>query len=235
MEISFVQKYFIDLFKYLKSLVFVCIVTIILLFYFYHQPVSWTSSPKRLSRNEKVQKQRLDTLEAVCDKYRNNPEYNNDYVEKPGEEMRGKFTLEPKGKMVMCNTMKQGTTTWARIFLQLYLPKAVNWSKQSPQFSPFSVGYQVKLQQVQRKRFSKNKKNQIIKSLDKRDHQYFAFFVCRNPIEKLKSLYTYSLDLGRFRKGRTPQNFKDFITQSFSQSSPLSKLLSKPQPNLNST
>ena len=225
MEISFVQKYFIDLFRYLKYFVFVCLVTISLIFYLYHQPVSWTSSHKRLSRNEKVQKQRLDTLEAVCEKYRNNPEYNSNYVEKLGEKMKGKFTLEPRGKMVMCNTMKQGTTTWARIFLQLYLPKAFNWRKQSAQFSPFSVGYQVKLQQVQRKHFSKSKKNEIIKSLEKRDHQYFGFFVCRNPIEKLKSLYTYSLDLGRFKRGRTPKNFKDFIIQSFSQSSPLSKSL----------
>ena len=223
MEISLVQKYFKDFFNYLKCFIFVCIVTILLIFYFYQQPVSWTKSQKRLSRNEKVQKQRLATLEAVCEKYKNDLVFNTAYVEKPGEKMKGKFTLEPRGKMVMCNTMKQGTTTWARIFLQLYLPKAVNWSKQSPQFSPFSVGYQVKLQQVQRKRFSQQKKTEIIKSLESRDHKYFGFLVCRNPIEKLKSLYTYSLDLGRFRRGRTPKNFKDFITQSFSRSSPLSK------------
>ena len=139
--------------------------------------------------------------------------------------MHGKFTLEPKGKLVMCNTMKQGTTTWARIFLQLYLPRTVNWSKQSSKYSPFKVGYQVKLQQLQRNRFSRIKKTEIVKSLEERDHEYFAFFVCRNPVERLKSLYSYSLDLGRFKKGRTPTNFKDFIRQSFSNSSPLSKLL----------
>ena len=115
----------------------------ILIFYFYQQPVSWTKSQKKLSRNEKVQKQRLATLEAVCEKYKNDLEFNTVYVEKPGEKMKGKFTLEPRGKMVMCNTMKQGTTTWARIMLQLYLPQATNWDTESDKFSPFKVGYQV--------------------------------------------------------------------------------------------
>ena len=103
-------------------------------------------------------------------------------LRKQEEKMLWKFTLEPKGKLVMCNTMKQGKTTWARILLQLYLPRAVNWSKQSPKFSPFKVGYQVKLQQLQGKHFSKNKKTGIVKSLEERDHEYLAFFVCRNPI-----------------------------------------------------
>ena len=160
---------------------------------------------------------------AVCEKYRNYQTYLTEHVEKPGEKMHGKLKLEPKGKLVMCNTMKQGTTTWGWILLQLYLPRAVNWSKQSPKFSPFKVGYQVKLQQLQGKHFSKKKKTGIVKSLEQRDHKYLTFFVCRNPIERLKSLCSYSLDLGRFKRGRTPTNFKDFIKQSFSNSSALSK------------
>jgi hypothetical protein len=49
---------------------------------------------------------------------------------------------------------------------------------QSPKFSPFKVGYQVKLQQLQGKHFSKNQKTAIVKSLEEKDHEYFAFFVC---------------------------------------------------------
>ena len=109
-----------------------------------------------------------------------------------------------------------GTTTWARIFIQLYLPKAANWrAKKWQEYSPFSVGYQVKLRQLQNKIFSSSKKKSIIKSLVKEQHEYLAFFVCRNPIERLKSLYSYSLDLGRFKKGKKPKNFKNFIMMVF--------------------
>ena len=77
------------------------------------------------------------------------------------------------------------------------------------------MGYQVKLRELQTKLGVKKKKNTILKSLKNESHEYFAFFVCRNPIEKLKSLYSYSLDLNRFKKGEKPQNFRDFIVQVF--------------------
>ena len=64
---------------------------------------------------------------------------------------------------------------------------------------------------------------EILRSLEEADHEYFAFFVCRNPIERLKSLYSYSLDLGRFKKGQKPKNLKDFIMKVFAEKSQFGK------------
>ena len=125
--------------------------------------VQETSKVKAISA---VQRQRLDLVNKVCQSYRDDQNFKDLYVDKPGSKIRGKFTLEPKSKLVMCNVMKQGrelqcsgvwaavarlcyvagTTTWARIFIQLYLPNAANWrAKKWVEFSPFNVGYQVKL------------------------------------------------------------------------------------------
>ena len=109
-----------------------------------------------------------------------------------------------------------GTTTWARTFIQLYLPNAANWrASKWQQYSPFNVGYQVKLRELENKMYTNSRKQKILRSLDDPNHEYFAFFVCRNPIERLKSLYSYSLDLGRFKGGLKPKNLKDFILKVF--------------------
>ena len=59
-------------------------------------------------RRSSIQSRRLDLVKNVCDSYRSDPDLNRLYVENPGKESRGKFTLEPKSKLVMCNVMKQG-------------------------------------------------------------------------------------------------------------------------------
>ena len=61
-------------------------------------------------RRSSIQSRRLDLVKNVCDRYRSDPDLNRLYVENPGKESRGKFTLEPKSKLVMCNVMKQGDT-----------------------------------------------------------------------------------------------------------------------------
>ena len=61
-------------------------------------------------RRSSIQSRRLDLVKNVCDSYRSDPDLNRLYVENPGKESRGKFTLEPKSKLVMCNVMKQGKT-----------------------------------------------------------------------------------------------------------------------------
>ena len=55
-----------------------------------------------------VQRQRLDLVNKVCQSYRDDQNFKDLYVDKPGSKIRGKFTLEPKSKLVMCNVMKQG-------------------------------------------------------------------------------------------------------------------------------
>ena len=59
-------------------------------------------------RRSSIQSRRLNLVKNVCDGYRSDPDFNRLYVENPGKESRGKFTLEPKSKLVMCNVMKQG-------------------------------------------------------------------------------------------------------------------------------
>ena len=81
------------------------------------------------------------------------------------------------------------------------------------------VRFQVKLAELQNKVYRKSERTRIVKSLNKQNHEYLAFFVCRNPLERLKSLYSYSLDLGRFKKGEKPKNFKDFIAKIFTNTS----------------
>ena len=96
-----------------------------------------------------------------------------------------------------------------------YQFRSNKWKK----YSPFSVGFQVKLAELQNRVYRKRERIRILQSLNKQTHEYFAFFVCRNPIERLKSLYSYSLDLGRFKRGNRPKNFKDFIMKMFTNES----------------
>ena len=55
-----------------------------------------------------VQSERFSLLSAVCEKYKRNPSQHEKYILEPGRQIRGKFTFEPKSKLVFCNIMKQG-------------------------------------------------------------------------------------------------------------------------------
>ena len=55
-----------------------------------------------------VQSERFALLSAVCEKYKRNPSQHEKYILQPGRQIRGKFTFEPKSKLVFCNIMKQG-------------------------------------------------------------------------------------------------------------------------------
>ena len=59
-------------------------------------------------RVNNVQTRRLSLVTSVCNKYRNDTTHKYLYVDKPGSKIRGKFTFEPKSKLVLCNIMKQG-------------------------------------------------------------------------------------------------------------------------------
>jgi len=56
---------------------------------------------------------------------------------------------------------------------------------------------QMTLRKLERRLVSLRQKDEIIESLRDEDHEYTAFFVCRNPIEKLLSVYYYMMDLRR--------------------------------------
>ena len=55
-----------------------------------------------------VQSERFSVMSAVCEKYKRNPSQHEKYILEPGRQIRGKFTFEPKSKLVFCNIMKQG-------------------------------------------------------------------------------------------------------------------------------
>ena len=56
-------------------------------------------------------------------------------------------------------------------------------------------GTQLKLRKLEKKYFSPLEKTQIIESLLQPKHEFMAFFVCRDPLEKLLSVYRYLLDM----------------------------------------
>ena len=56
-------------------------------------------------------------------------------------------------------------------------------------------GTQLKLRKLEKKHFSVTKKTQIIESLLHQNHEFLAFFVCRDPLEKLLSVYKYLIDM----------------------------------------
>ena len=56
-------------------------------------------------------------------------------------------------------------------------------------------GTQLKLRKLEKKYISPTKKTQIIESLLQPKHEFLAFFVCRDPLEKLLSVYKYLLDM----------------------------------------
>ena len=84
-------------------------------------------------------------------------------------------------------------------------------------------GSQVLLKKIEQNEFKNNsQKNKVIKSLRSPDHDYLSFFICRNPIEKMMSVYKYMVDMASadsesfierpdFPKGGTPPTWEKFI------------------------
>lgn len=68
-------------------------------------------------RRSSIQSRRLNLVKNVCDGYRRDPDFNRLYVQNPGKKNRGKFTLEPKSKLFMCNVMKQGKDESRQLFI----------------------------------------------------------------------------------------------------------------------
>ena len=51
--------------------------------------------------------------------------------------------------------------------------------------------YQRRLEEIEEKAYTREQKVEIIRSLKNVEHEYLSFFVCRNPVEKLVSVYKY--------------------------------------------
>ena len=57
------------------------------------------------------------------------------------------------------------------------------------------------LRKLERRVYSRKEKQEGVESLRDPGHNYTAFFVCRNPVAKLLSVYSYLMD-ARVRAGR---------------------------------
>ena len=62
----------------------------------------------------------------------------------------------------------------------------------------------------------KERKLKIVRSLHKSNHTYISFFVCRNPIEKLQSVYDFLFFQTQIKK-KSFNNFPRFSPPSWSQ------------------
>ena len=51
--------------------------------------------------------------------------------------------------------------------------------------------YQRRLEEIEEKAYTREQEVEIIRSLKNAEHEYLSFFVCRNPVEKLVSVFKY--------------------------------------------
>lgn len=145
------------------------------------------SSEKHLDRVRKHFQSKLENLEKACSRYHISP-----------NEVQVKlqtFSLEPKSRLVLCRTAKHGSTSWANNFVKMYLRDRR------------TVKTQVYLRRLERKAYSRESKEAVIKALREKQHNYTSFFVCRNPVEKFLSVYNYLMD-ARARRSPLVMNVK---------------------------
>ena len=79
-----------------------------------------------------------------------------------------------------------------------------------------ATGSQIHLRELERSRITEAEKHRIIKSLKSANHKYVAFFVCRNPLEKLQSLYNFFLYQTKVKQ-KTFKKFPRFNPPSWSE------------------
>ena len=66
--------------------------------------------------------------------------------------------------------------------------------------------YQRELVRLERQSYSRAAKERAVGSLRARDHEYLAFFVCRNPVSRLLSVYNY-MKILRSSHDNPPQQY----------------------------
>jgi len=146
-------------------------------------------------RNENIRRMfydRTQRVESICKQYQS-------YLTKPDFFLPKAYSLEPLEKLAICRTAKHGSTTWAKNFIHIYLGKE--------EFRKGPKVYQRRLEEIEQKAYTREQKVEVLKSLKSPSHEYLSFFVCRNPIEKLVSVYNYMKVLKNrpdFGEGRHP-------------------------------
>ena len=147
-----------------------------------------------------------------------------------------KLILDSHSKLVVCRAGKHGSTTIANIFNKIYESneeilkkkrtyKVYLWKKWKNNLNQNQN--QLKLKEYESFYLNeKSKRDIIVDSLyGENSENYFSFVVCRNPIERLSSVYRYLTDLfgSSWRKLAKSKEifqilyrtFETFLTQFF--------------------
>ena len=134
-----------------------------------------------LIRNKNVQRQfrnRVNRVEQACKDHKDLLTESDDQ-----DPLLKVYSLEPSEKISICRTAKHGSTTWAKNLMHVYLNKK--------EFVKGPKVYQRELAKLESKNYTLEEKEAVIASFRQRNHLYLTFFVCRNPIERLISVYNY--------------------------------------------
>ena len=134
-----------------------------------------------LIRNKNVQRHfrsRVNRVEQACKDHKDLLTESDDQ-----DPLLKVYSLEPSEKIAICRTAKHGSTTWAKNLMHVYLNKK--------EFVKGPKVYQRELAKLESKNYTLEEKEAVIASFRQRNHLYLTFFVCRNPIERLISVYNY--------------------------------------------
>ena len=112
------------------------------------------------------------------------------------------FNIEKKHKLLFCRTAKSGSSTWGHYFVDLYTDgwnESKHWSQINTFLRLFRTGKGVDFSKfigrattrLEKENISMDKKRSAVKELRSGDHAYTAFFVCRNPVEKMLSVWDH--------------------------------------------
>jgi len=147
-------------------------------------------------------KSRIDLVERVCQ---------SEPAEEEKEEIPTKsksWFAHPGHKLLFCHMGKHGSTTWASYFHYMYSGKAPGGPGPS---------MQTRARRWEDAAYSPREKLEVIHSNQrgKSSYNYFSFFVCRNPVSKLSSIYRYNLK--RSVKGRPQPGISNESPPSFPQ------------------
>jgi len=126
---------------------------------------------------------RLGQVAAACDSM----ERTNTTMRHP-ERLNRHWTVSPHRRLALCRLAKHASTTWASYFVRIY----------DPEFSGSRA--QETSRHWEAKFLTQREKLSVIQSVARPSHDYFAFFVCRDPLAKLLSTFRYNRYLVRRRR-----------------------------------
>jgi len=153
---------------------------------------------KRRDQLAPIFRSRIALLEKVC-------------TIEPMEEVTTKsksWFAHPDHKLLLCHMGKHGSTTWASYFYYMY-------TGQEPKRPGPSM--QTRARRWEDAAYSPREKVEVISSnrQGQPNYNYFSFFVCRNPVSKLGSIYEYNLK--RSAQGRAQPGISNESPPSFPQ------------------